>query len=407
MTAAVAFVDDVPARHPGWAPITMRAPQLSATVFAYLDQIALSLRPASVAAADIALRGLAWFLADRDVPRFADVDRGDIEAFKTSLATTPTAKGIAPARNTIRQRLGIVRSFFDRIIEWGWADAPARTPMFAIDVPVADDPLPRFLDDAQAARLMTAAAQAAPLDRLVVEILARTGLRASELCDLQADAVGRIGGAWWLRVPVGKLRNDRYIPLHPGLVELLADWEPGQRFLIELDGRPLDRHRVGRIVRRVARTAGLDHVHPHQLRHTLATQAINRGMRLEAIAALLGHRSLRMTLTYARIANRTVANEYAAAQARVDALYDTGDEEPDELRQLRLEHRRMLGNGWCARPRGSDCSFEAICEGCGYYETSAEFAPTLRAQRDHAAEHHQPVRVELYNRLLERVDVAG
>jgi site-specific recombinase XerD len=36
----------------------------------------------------------------------------------------------------------------------------------------------------------------------------------------------------------------------------------------------------------VATAAGIGHVHPHQLRHTLATQAINRGMSLEAIAAL-------------------------------------------------------------------------------------------------------------------------
>jgi site-specific recombinase XerD len=40
-------------------------------------------------------------------------------------------------------------------------------------------------------------------------------------------------------------------------------------------------------------------VHPHRLRHTLATQAINRGMRLEAIAALLGHQKMEMTLIYA------------------------------------------------------------------------------------------------------------
>jgi site-specific recombinase XerD len=58
----------------------------------------------------------------------------------------------------------------------------------------------------------------------------------------------------------------------------------------------------------IANTAGIGHVHPHQLRHTLATQAINRGMSLEAIAALLGHKTLRMTLVYARIADRTVAD---------------------------------------------------------------------------------------------------
>ena len=115
--------------------------------------------------------------------------------------------------------------------------------------------------------------------------------------------------------------------------------------------------------------AGLGHVHPHQLRHTLATQAINRGMRLEAIATMLGHRSLRMTLTYARIANKTVADEYATASAKIDALYTSTDPE-NRLKQLASEHRRMLANGWCNRPIDTDCVYETICEGCGYYETT-------------------------------------
>ena len=45
-------------------------------------------------------------------------------------------------------------------------------------------------------------------------------------------------------------------------------------------------------------------------------------MSLEAIAALLGHRSMRMTMVYARIANRTVAEEYFAGAEKVEALYD-------------------------------------------------------------------------------------
>jgi hypothetical protein len=43
----------------------------------------------------------------------------------------------------------------------------------------------------------------------------------------------------------------------------------------------------------------------------------------QAIAALLGHRSMEMTLTYARIANRVVADEYNAVSAQIDALYNT------------------------------------------------------------------------------------
>src|SRR6266567_3165202 len=153
-------------------------------------------------------------------------------------------------------------------------------------------------------------------------------MRAGELAGLEADAVVQIGAGHWLRIPLGKLRNDRYVPLHPELVSLLAAWTAAhlehirrcKRLVADHRG-PLDRYVIGRIVARVARAAGVPGVHPHRLRHTLATQAINRGMRLEAIAALLGHQKMEMTLIYAKIANRVVADEYAAVSAKIDALY--------------------------------------------------------------------------------------
>ena len=48
-----------------------------------------------------------------------------------------------------------------------------------------------------------------------MEFLARTGLRKGEFLDLTVDSVVQIGAAYWLHVPLGKLRTDRYIPLHP------------------------------------------------------------------------------------------------------------------------------------------------------------------------------------------------
>ena len=405
----VVVVADEPVRHRDWEVVVAHAPQLALTGWRYTDQIALSLRPATVDVADNTLRCFAGYLvaAHVDVVGFVDVRRAHIEGFKLFYATHLTVKGVAPARNTIRQRLGMLRSFFDRIIEWDWPDAPARTPIFAVDVPVADDPLPRFLDDAQAARLAAQAAVAQPFDRLVIELLSRTGMRVGELCTLAADAVVTLNTTPWLRVPVGKLHNDRYVPLHPNALRLLAAWTaahpPVDGYLLHRNGRRLDRHHVGRIVRRVARDAGLGHVHPHQLRHTLATQAINRGMRLEAIATTLGHRSLRMTLTYARIANKTVADEYATASAKIDALYTNSDPE-QQLRQLAVEHRRMLANGWCNRPIDTDCVYETICEGCGYYQTTIEFRPALRAQAEHAEQNHQPGRAKIYNQLLNNLD---
>jgi site-specific recombinase XerD len=410
--AATAPVQSAAAQE--WSRIAAAHPQLAATAARYLQQIGLSLSPASVVVADATLRMFCSYLVDEQphVDGFATVGRVEIEGFKLWLARRP-GRAERLSANTIRQRLGTLRTFFDRIGEWDWDDAPARTPIFSIDLPIVDDPLPKFLDDATAARLLRAAsADRDPLRRLVVHLLARTGVRVTELCELAADAVTKIGDGWWLRVPVGKLHNDRYVPLHPQLVEMLEDWTTTHntdgtgRLLLRANGQPLNRMVVARMLDRVARDAGVGHVHPHQLRHTLATQAINRGMRIEAIAAMLGHRTLRMTLIYARIANRTVAEQYHSVSQQVDALYDDPNlpgGESTAMRRLREEHRRMLGNGWCTRPADLDCAFETICEGCGFFQTTIEFRPTLQAQQDHAASHDQPGRAELYRQLVNTV----
>ncbi len=289
-------------------------------------------------------------------------------------------------------------------------------PIIPADLPRQDHPLPKALDDPAAAKLLRAAqTQPRMLVRVAVEVLLRTGLRVGEFTALQADAVVLIGAAHWLHVPVGKLHDDRYLPLHPHLVTLIDDYRsahvaPDNPLLLPREnGNALDRHTVTRLINKAGAAAGLPHIHPHQLRHTLATQAINRGMTLEAIAALLGHRSLDMTLRYAKIANRTVADEYFAVTEKVESLYQQGKPLPADtigprMARLRREHHRLLGNGYCTRPSELDCAFEAICETCTFFQTSIEFRPTLIRQRDHAAEHHQTHRADLFDRLLTRVD---
>jgi site-specific recombinase XerD len=344
------------------------------------------------------------------------VRRDDIEDYKVWLAARPRAGGQAITAETHRQRIRTIRQFFERIIEWDWPDGPPRNPVLAGDIPKKPEPLPKFLDDRDAARVMAAArASADPRDRLVVELLARTGMRAGELAGLDAGAVVQIGTGHWLRIPLGKLRNDRYVPLHPDLVTLLAAWTAAnldhirrcKRLVADHRGT-LDRHIIGRIVHRVARAAGVPGVHPHRLRHTLATQAINRGMRLEAIAALLGHQKMEMTLIYARISNRVVADEYAAVSAKIDALYGQQPELPADyettgMARLRREaHARMLGNGLCTRPPELDCRLESACETCAYFRTGPQFLPILTRQRDHAHDHGHADRAALFDGLIQR-----
>ena len=163
------------------------------------------------------------------------------------------------------------------------------------------------------------------------------------------------------------------------------------------------------MINRAGAAAGLGHIHPHQLRHTLATQAINRGMSLEAIAAMLGHKSMDMTLVYAKIANRTVAQEYFTVAEKVDALYANPAQLPADalgpnMARLNREHSRMLGNGYCARPKVMDCQYETICESCTFFATTIEFRPTLLAQREDACAKGQVRRAQIYDNLITGLD---
>src|SRR5207248_9225267 len=113
---------------------------------------------------------------------------------------------------------------------------------------------------------------------------------------------------------------------------------------------------------------------------------------------------------YARIADRTVADEYFAVTEKVEALYGQparlpADDEGYEMRRLRAEvHRRMLGNGYCARPVGTDCHFESICESCTFFVTTHAFRPTLERQREDATAKGQVGRQKIFDGLLTRLD---
>jgi len=406
-----------------WAQMACAAPQLVATMRRYLVQLTTFLAPRSVEVADQTLRQFTrWVTTTTDIAVVAEIERRHIEDYKVWLAAQPGHKGQLLAKNTQRHRLRMIRIFLERLIEWDWPDAPGRNPILHGDIPPRTEPIPKFLTDQQAAAFMAAArAHPVPRYRLVAQVLARTGLRASELCDLAADAVTRIGNdGYWLRVPVGKLRNDRMIPMHPEVVDLFTEWTATNSEHIRRSRRlladhhdPIDRRTVHRIIARIGTIAGIDDMHPHRLRHTLATQAINRGMRLEAIAALLGHRSLEMTLVYAKIADRVVADEYASVCQQIDALYATAatpgalpaEIETKAMARLRHEsHARMLGNGMCTRPVELDCRMETICETCAYFDTGPQFVPVLLRQRDHARASRQTDRAHLYYNLINRAD---
>ena len=204
-----------PVHEVDWDQLAQGAPVMVATMRRYLRQCAISLRPSSVALFDTTLRQFSASLitADPPVTRVADIGRGHVEAYKQQLADRPGYRGKPLSKTTLGMRMGHLHTFFTRILEWDYDDVPARVPVYRSDRPRLDEPLPRFLDDAQAAAFMTATRNLPdPLDRLMVTTLARTGMRRGELLGLTVDAIVQIGTGYWLRTPVGETAHR---PVHP------------------------------------------------------------------------------------------------------------------------------------------------------------------------------------------------
>jgi len=377
-----------------WNDVAARTPQLAETARRYLAQLHVSLRASSVAIVDTTLRQFAGLLAAEhpEITGFADVGREHIEHYKTWLTARPGCRRSQTlSKTTIGLRMGNLRIFFERIIEWDYDDAPGRNPVFAGDLRSRTGryhaswttrPPPRCSPQQRALPEL--------FDRLAVELLARTGMRKGEFLGLRIDTVVQIGSAFWLRTPVGKMHTDRYVPLHPQLKTLLddwlaerADWQSSDLLFTDR-GHPIPPSRVDRAVRRAATSAGIGHVHPHQLRHTLATQAINRGMSLEAIAALLGHDSPQMTAHYARLHDGTVRRHWEAAR-KVDIAGQAIVLDPDgPLAEAAWAKRRLgratqaLPNGFCGLPVQKTCPHANACLTCPMFITTAEFLPQHR-----------------------------
>ena len=139
-----------------WAEIGARAPVMVATMASYLEQLEVSARPRTVDAAEVTLRLFAHRVtgADPACTCVASIGRPHIEDFKRWLVARRGRTGKPLATMTIRHRLSTVRTFFERIMEWDYEDAPARLFIYMSDFPALDEPLPKFLDDPTAAKFM-------------------------------------------------------------------------------------------------------------------------------------------------------------------------------------------------------------------------------------------------------------
>lgn len=226
------------------------------------------------------------------------------------------------ARRSIARKAAALRRYF------GWAIAEGivvADPTIGLHVIAGSGRLPRVLDGRELDRLLDAPApDAEPVwrkrrDDAVLEILYGSGVRVSELCELQLDQVRLAERAL---VVWGKGSKERRVPLSEPGARTLGDWleirhdvvppAAGTVVFANERGKPLTPRDVRRILDRRSPTP----THPHALRHTFATHLLDGGADLRAVQELLGHSDVATTQRYTHVSRERLRSAYEKSHPR-------------------------------------------------------------------------------------------
>lgn len=240
---------------------------------------------------------LRQFLAWCDVHdlRLFAVRRADIECFARDLE----ARG--RARATVARRLCTVAGFYRYAEQEGFLE---RSPAAHVRRPRLDyESHATGLDRNEVGALLVAAGLGSAAEHALVSLLAINGLRVSEALGADVESLGLERGHRTLTVlrKGGKIVT---IPLAPRTARAI-DLAIGERIegpiFLGGNGARLDRHAAWRIVRRLARKAGINKpVGPHTLRHAFITAALDAGVPLRDVQEAASHADPRTTMRYDR-----------------------------------------------------------------------------------------------------------
>lgn len=174
--------------------------------------------------------------------------------------------------------------------------------------PRMQKPPVRALSARELGRLFAAAEGEDWIDKRNVAILAlmaKAGLRVGEVIVLEMGDIELNARSGWAHVRRGKGNKARRVPLNSDVRQALRDYlavrpdAPTKALFVSRAGGPMTARDVQRLVAELGRRARLDvRVTPHVLRHTFATRALEKGVDVATLAAILGHESIATTSRY-------------------------------------------------------------------------------------------------------------
>jgi integrase/recombinase XerD len=200
-----------------------------------------------------------------------------------------------------------------------------QNPTQLLESPKAGRLLPITLNEEQVISLLDAPDTGDDLgyrDRTMLELLYATGLRVSELVNLQLSQIALEPGV--LRI-MGKGNKERLVPVGEVALDWIAAYLRHVRpsllearststnaVFVTRRGKAMTRQSFWYLIKRYALRAGIDpdRLSPHTLRHAFATHLLNHGADLRVVQMLLGHSDISTTQIYTHVADQRLRDLY-------------------------------------------------------------------------------------------------
>ncbi|MBC2078101.1 site-specific tyrosine recombinase XerD [Listeria booriae] len=221
---------------------------------------------------------------------------------------------------TVARYIASLRSFFHFLLHEKLAD---RDPMIQIETPKQAQGLPKILNLNDVEKLLETPDGAKPLgmrDKAMLEVLYATGLRVTELVNLQMDDLHLQMG---FIQTIGKGDKERIIPLGKTATTVLERYlefgrprlrrasERNDFVFLNHHGRGMTRQGFWKNLKQIAAKAGINKpITPHTLRHSFATHLLENGADLRSVQELLGHADISTTQIYTHVTKARLKDVY-------------------------------------------------------------------------------------------------
>ena len=226
---------------------------------------------------------------------YCDITTADIKDYLSNLVAERHISA-----TTLQSRIRYLSSFYDFLVNEEYID---RNPTSKIERVMVEKKIKRAFSDADIEALRKACDN--KRDRAYIEFLYSTGCRVTESLSLNVKDVNFSEGEV---IVFGKGHKERVVYLSDTASKYLQEYLEDR---YAQPDEPLFTHQVNHqrmtprgaqvLLKEVGDKAGVENVHPHRFRRTMATHLLDRGMPIEQIKEVLGHERLDTTMIYCNV----------------------------------------------------------------------------------------------------------